>query len=118
MGLFSLFGGVSSPSPPLRPRPNSAQPTWSCYTTNPSPLPLSPLQRSELDYETLLSLIETKIQSRQARLQTIQLRERRATALTITWGLGAWVVYVALWYFHVFRQNAVNGVPVIAGPVV
>jgi len=76
------------------------------------------LQTPEPDYETLLSQLETKIQSRQARLQTIQLRERRATALTITWGLGAWVVYVALWYFHIFKQNALNGVPVIGGPVV
>jgi hypothetical protein len=76
------------------------------------------VQAPDLDYETVLSQLEIKIQSRQARLQTIQLRERRATALTITWGLGIWVVYVALWYFHVFRQNAVNGVPVIGGPVV
>lgn len=99
----------------------------------PAPLPLlnpldsdhkadfHPLQSPEPDYETVLSALESSIQSRQARLQTIQLRERRANAVCISYGFAAWVIYVAVWYWNQtfgFRHNAANGVPVVAGPIV
>ncbi|GAA5910783.1 uncharacterized protein JCM6883_000312 [Sporobolomyces salmoneus] len=81
----------------------------------------------EVDYDTYLSLLQDKITARQSKLQQIRLRERRANALFITYGLALWVVYVALWYFGVIGarygdggavEKAVGVSPMIVGPVV
>lgn len=88
-------------------------------------LTLLPLlsQSREPDYETLLALLETRIQARESQLLSIQLRERRANALFITYGLGAWVIYVLLWWLGVVGggegvERAVGGLPVLGGPIV
>ncbi|GAA5966112.1 hypothetical protein JCM3765_002610 [Sporobolomyces pararoseus] len=60
----------------------------------------------EVDYDTYLSLLQDKITARQSKLQQIRLRERRANALFITYGLALWVLYVALWYFGVVGNRS------------
>ncbi|GAA6010711.1 hypothetical protein JCM11491_002909 [Sporobolomyces phaffii] len=82
----------------------------------------------EVDYDTYLSLLQDKITARQSKLQQIRLRERRANALFITYGLALWVLYVALWYFgvvggryaaHGAAVEKVAGIaPMVLGPVV
>lgn len=119
MGWFSFLRlrRVRLPSPflpPLKPALTSLS------TRNASS---SFLQSSEPDYETLLSGLEQRIKARESHLLSIRLRERRANALFITYGLGAWIVYVALWWFGVVRAEAgvekvVRGLPVAGGPVV
>lgn len=81
-------------------------------------------QLPEPDYESLLAQLETSIKARESHLLSIRLRERRANALFVTYGLGAWILYVALWWFGVVGaaagglERALGGVPVIGGPVV
>lgn len=79
-------------------------------------------QTPEPDYETILSALEGRIKQREAHLLSIRLRERRANALFITYGLGAWLVYLAIWWFVLAGkqhgvEKAVGGLPVVAGPV-
>lgn len=80
-------------------------------------------QSSEPDYESVLSALESKIKSRETHLLSIRLRERRANALFITYGLAAWAVYVFLWWLRVLGSRdgvdrAFAGIPIIGGPVV
>lgn len=82
----------------------------------------SPSQAPEPDYESLLSQLESRIKARENHLLSICLRERRANALFITYGLGAWIVYLALWWFGLVGgdeglERAVGGLPVIGGPI-
>ncbi|CEQ40358.1 SPOSA6832_01971, partial [Sporobolomyces salmonicolor] len=78
----------------------------------------------EPDYDTYLASVQTQIQARQARLQQIRLRERRANVLFITYGIGLWVLYGVLWWFTIFGgDNGVEWVvkaartaPVVGGP--
>ncbi|GAA5873890.1 hypothetical protein JCM8547_008632 [Rhodosporidiobolus lusitaniae] len=80
----------------------------------------------EVDYDTYLSGLQDQISARQTKLQQIRLRERRANALFITYGLGLWVLYVALWWFGIFETvkyeplhvKVAKGLPVGGGPVV
>lgn len=82
-------------------------------------------QPREPDYDSYLSKLQGQIAARQARLQQIRLRERRANALFITYGLGLWVLYAVLWYFGIvgvsgeedWPTRAARGAPVIGGPV-
>ncbi|BGO99502.1 Endoplasmic reticulum junction formation protein lunapark [Rhodotorula toruloides] len=79
----------------------------------------------EPDYDSYLSKLQGQIAARQARLQQIRLRERRANALFITYGLGLWVLYAVLWYFGIvgvsgeedWPTRAARGAPVVGGPV-
>ncbi|BGP47969.1 hypothetical protein JCM10450v2_003838 [Rhodotorula kratochvilovae] len=78
----------------------------------------------EVDYDTVLSKLQTQIAARQARLQQIRLRERRANALFITYGLALWILYSVLWYFGIvggrhgpWQVAAASGAPVVLGPV-
>ncbi|KAL8280644.1 hypothetical protein RQP46_006967 [Phenoliferia psychrophenolica] len=81
---------------------------------------------SSPDYETLLSQLEQRIKDREQHLLSIRLRERRANALFITYGLGLWAVYVLLWWLgvvggllgegHAFGK-ALQALPVVGGPV-
>ena len=80
------------------------------------------LQQSEPDYETILSSLETKVKARESHLLQIKLRERRANALFITYGLGLWALYSVLWYaLLLHRRHGFEGVvvalPVFVGPV-
>lgn len=80
-------------------------------------------QKDGDDFETVLSGLEGRIKQREAHLLSIKLRERRANALFITYGLGAWVVYLAVWWFLLSGkqygvQKLLGGLPVVAGPVV
>ncbi|KAK4047697.1 hypothetical protein OIV83_005205 [Microbotryomycetes sp. JL201] len=50
------------------------------------------------DYETVLSNLEKQIKAAEAHLLQIRLRERRANALFVTYGIGAWLVYALVWY--------------------
>ncbi|GAA5928204.1 uncharacterized protein JCM15063_003819 [Sporobolomyces koalae] len=81
----------------------------------------------EVDYDTYLSLLQDKIAARQQKLQQIRLRERRANALFITYGIALYVLYIALWYFgvvgkryghHSTFEKAVGILPMIVFPVV
>ncbi|GAA6022568.1 hypothetical protein JCM10207_006588 [Rhodosporidiobolus poonsookiae] len=79
----------------------------------------------EPDYDTVLSRLQEQISARQAKLQQIRLRERRANALFITYGFGLWVLYSVLWWFKVIGANfgplhmkALFAAPVILLPVV
>lgn len=79
-------------------------------------------QSSEPDYETLLSQLEASIKAREDHLLSIRLRERRANALFITYGLGAWLVYLLLWYFRILArgdglERVMRAAPVVGGPV-
>jgi hypothetical protein len=83
----------------------------------------SSLQTPEPDYETLLSQLEASIKAREQHLLSIRLRERRANALFVTYGVATYFVYVALWYFGVVGgddgvERLLGGLPVIGGPVV
>ncbi|BGP24437.1 hypothetical protein Rt10032_c03g1444 [Rhodotorula toruloides] len=79
----------------------------------------------EPDYDSYLSKLQGQIAARQARLQQIRLRERRANALFITYGLGLWILYAVLWYFGIvgvsgeedWPTRAARGAPVVGGPV-
>ncbi|GAA6024166.1 hypothetical protein JCM8202_003520 [Rhodotorula sphaerocarpa] len=79
----------------------------------------------EADYDSYLEKIQTKIAARQARLQQIRLRERRANALFITYGLGLWILYSVLWWFGIvgaaeessWETQALRTAPVVLGPV-
>ncbi|GAA5908260.1 hypothetical protein JCM6882_006786 [Rhodosporidiobolus microsporus] len=79
----------------------------------------------EPDYDTYLSKLQEQISARQAKLQQIRLRERRANALLLTWAIGLWVFYTVLWYLGVvrFRLNGgaldqvVSAAPVLVVPV-
>ncbi|POY74800.1 hypothetical protein BMF94_2073 [Rhodotorula taiwanensis] len=80
----------------------------------------------EPDYDTYLNKLQTQIAARQARLQQIRLRERRANALFITYGLGLWILYSVLWWFEVFASSsythsweskALRTAPVVLSPV-
>ncbi|GAA5829100.1 hypothetical protein JCM5353_005279, partial [Sporobolomyces roseus] len=81
----------------------------------------------EVDYDTYLSLLQDKITARQTKLQSIRLRERRANALFVTYGIAIWAFYVVLWYFGIVGSRRLAGhnwqkitgsLPVISGPVV
>lgn len=78
-----------------------------------------------VDYDTLLASYQERIEQRQAKLQQIRNRERRANALFITYGVGIWLLYVVLWYFNVVPRYGDDvlaqigrAAPVGAGPVV
>ncbi|GAA5997910.1 uncharacterized protein JCM10292_006900 [Rhodotorula paludigena] len=79
----------------------------------------------EPDYDTVLAKLQTQIAARQARLQQIRLRERRANALFITYGLAFWILYSVLWYFGVLGTAGgdplaavlAKGAPVVLGPI-
>ncbi|GAA5907124.1 hypothetical protein JCM5296_003463 [Sporobolomyces johnsonii] len=78
----------------------------------------------EPDYDTYLASLQTQIQARQARLQQIRLRERRANVLFITYGTGLWVLYGVLWWFSIIGRDggvewivkAARTAPVVGGP--
>ncbi|GAA5861751.1 hypothetical protein JCM3774_002693 [Rhodotorula dairenensis] len=80
---------------------------------------------AEPDYDSYLAKLQTQIAARQARLQQIRLRERRANALFITYGLGLWILYALLWWFGVvggspyaaWETKALGTAPVILTPV-
>ncbi|BGP15895.1 hypothetical protein JCM10213_003676 [Rhodosporidiobolus nylandii] len=80
----------------------------------------------EVDYDTVLSALQDQISARQAKLQQIRLRERRANALFVTYGVGLWFLYTVLWYFNIFGgwfgepvpAMAAKAAPVVVGPVV
>ncbi|SCV71218.1 BQ2448_2806 [Microbotryum intermedium] len=79
-------------------------------------------RKAEPDYETVLSALEARIKTREDHLLSIRLRERRANALFITYGIGAWLIYSVTWYFILrHREDGIDkllGVlPVIASPV-
>lgn len=66
--------------------------------------------------------METRIKARESQLLAIKLRERRANALFITYGVGAWVVYLGLWWLGVVGgqfglERVLGGLPVIGGPI-
>lgn len=80
------------------------------------------LQQPEPDYETILSSLDTKVKARENHLLAIKLRERRANALFITYGLGLWALYSILWYaLLLHRRHGLQGLlvalPVFIGPV-
>ncbi|GAA5980566.1 hypothetical protein JCM11641_006683 [Rhodosporidiobolus odoratus] len=83
-------------------------------------------RQSEPDYDTYLAGLQEQISARQAKLQQIRLRERRANALFITYGVGLWVLYTVLWYFGVVPGSGKShmldqvgrAAPLVAGPVV
>ena len=85
------------------------------------PFPFS--QAAEPDYETVLSQLESSIKARESHLLSIKLRERRANALFVTYGLAAYLLYALLWYFS-FRatpdplDKALVLAPVVGGPIV
>ncbi|GAA5989579.1 hypothetical protein JCM10908_000539 [Rhodotorula pacifica] len=80
---------------------------------------------AEPDYDSYLNKLQTQIAARQARLQQIRLRERRANALFITYGIGLWVLYSLLWWFGIhagsadpsWESRALRTAPVILSPV-
>jgi len=84
-------------------------------------------KKNDEDYGTILSNLANDIQQRQLKLSEIRLRERRSTLLTTLYALGAWVVYVGMWYSNSLpaMSNWTNpGVakgmkilPVLFGPV-
>ncbi|GAA5842568.1 hypothetical protein JCM11251_004906 [Rhodosporidiobolus azoricus] len=79
----------------------------------------------EPDYDTYLSKLQDQISARQAKLQQIRLRERRANALLLTWAIGFWLLYTVLWYLKVVRiridggalDAVVSAAPVLVAPV-
>ncbi|GAA6063135.1 hypothetical protein JCM10212_001183 [Sporobolomyces blumeae] len=79
----------------------------------------------EVDYDTYLSGLQSKIQTRQQKLQQIKLRERRANVLLFTYGLALYVLYAVLWYFGIvgarphdgWYAKAAKATPVVTGPV-
>lgn len=83
------------------------------------------LQPTEPDYDSYLGKLQTQIAARQARLQQIRLRERRANALFITYGLGLWILYTLLWWFGMhgrssyasWETKALRTAPVVLSPV-
>lgn len=80
------------------------------------------LQPTEPDYDSYLGKLQTQIAARQARLQQIRLRERRANALFITYGLGLWILYTLLWWFGgssyaSWENKALRTAPVVLSPV-
>ncbi|GAA5962029.1 hypothetical protein JCM8115_002888 [Rhodotorula mucilaginosa] len=80
---------------------------------------------TEPDYDSYLGKLQTQIAARQARLQQIRLRERRANALFITYGLGLWILYTLLWWFGMhagssyasWETKALRMAPVVLSPV-
>ncbi|GAA6027370.1 hypothetical protein JCM8097_007802 [Rhodosporidiobolus ruineniae] len=80
----------------------------------------------EVDYDTVLSALQEQISQRQAKLQQIRLRERRANALFVTYAIAAWVLYAVLWWFNIFGGSRYDPwtvkvgrtAPTVAGPVV
>lgn len=94
------------------------RPRSSSTTTTPCAQP------KDENYDTLLAKLQTQIAARQARLQQIRLRERRANALLITYGLACWILYAVLWYFGIVGGRhgpwpvaAAGGAPVVLGPI-
>ena len=88
-------------------------------------------QKSEEDYETVLSNLANDIQKRQTQLSDIRLRERRSTLVVTLYTLAAWVGYLSLWYMNALpdlrdgkyirngsTEKALKGLPVIIGPIV
>jgi len=81
------------------------------------------------NYEDILENLRLSIQSRQARLSEIRLRERRMTLLLTTYAFAAWALYLALWFvgwlpdvqgLHSTTptlRKAAFGAPVIIGPI-
>ena len=87
-------------------------------------------QKSEEDYETVLSNLADDIQKRQLKLSEIRLRERRSTLLVTLYTLAAWVAYVSLWYMNILPdlnrgqlatrpsvRRAIKAAPVVIGPI-
>ncbi|SGY50407.1 BQ5605_C001g00882 [Microbotryum silenes-dioicae] len=79
-------------------------------------------RKPEPDYETVLSALEARIKMREDHLLSIRLRERRANALFITYGIGAWLIYSVVWYSILrYRADGIDKLlrvlPVIASPV-
>lgn len=86
-------------------------------------------QKTDEDYETILSSLASDIQKRQTKLSEIRLRERRSTLLATMYALATWVAYVSLWYINILPNRRghtesdkvdklVKALPVIVGPIV
>ena len=56
------------------------------------------LQAAPPDYETVLARLATDINDAKVHLSEIRLRERRLSLLVNLYGIGAWVVWVGLWW--------------------
>lgn len=96
-------------------------------------LPFSRRSNRETDYETVLSRLETDIQSVQSRLTQIRLRERRASVTLTLQAFLLWAIYTFVcWFFGLLslrhhRHNAEGGwvgnrklvvwVPVLVSPI-
>jgi hypothetical protein len=89
---------------------------------------LTHTQKSDEDYETVLSALALDIQKRQVKLSEIRLRERRSTLLVTLYTLAGWMAYVSLWYLNMLPnfsgrtgsskvEKAVKGSPVLIGPI-
>ncbi|KIY63287.1 hypothetical protein CYLTODRAFT_494040 [Cylindrobasidium torrendii FP15055 ss-10] len=87
------------------------------------------------DYESVLSALAMNIEKRKIKLADIRLREQRTKFATTIYTLAAWLLYVLLWYLGTLPnfglatagtrgssarrfRTLVEGVPVVAGPVI
>ena len=87
MGVFSLFGGVSTS--PIE-RVERVLIAFFC----------SGGQSSKPDYETLLSGLSGDIEEVKVHLSEIRLRERRWSLLVNAYGVAIWAVWVGLWWIR------------------
>ena len=126
--------------------PGPTNRTWACFHssvaksvahTHSTPYIISndnnyahPTQTQEPDnYEDILENLRLSIQSRQARLSEIRLRERRMTLVLTSYAFAAWALYLALWFLGWLPdvhgrhsstptlRKAAFGAPVVIGPI-